>query len=77
MPAITSTAGAETVGYADAIRNAAVFCTNTSEFTRFLNSTLSAQVDKLVCMRVLPPLMWLEVLCGIERGVLTMMKKGK
>ena len=45
--ASTSTAGAHTVRYADAIRNAAVLYTDTSEFARFLSSSVSAQISLL------------------------------
>ena len=45
VTAITSTAVSDTVRYADAIRNAAVVCTDTSEFARCLNSSVSAQIS--------------------------------
>ena len=44
VPAITSTAKVHTVRFADAIRNAAVLCTDTSEFVHFLTSSVSAQI---------------------------------
>ena len=38
--AITSTAEAETVRYAEAIRSASILCTDTSELARFLTTSV-------------------------------------
>ena len=44
VPAITSTAGADAVRHAEAIRHAAVLYTYTSSFARFLTSSISTQI---------------------------------